>query len=82
MTERVLALETEQEIVRVTAAPISRAHPVVIGTIAKEQQVAGHLLVCLSAVVEHLHISAVGRRIRRATTKLMIELVGWDDAYR
>ena len=82
MTERVFALETEQEVVGVATAPVGRAHAVVIGAVAEEQQVAGHLLVRLGAVVEHFHIPPVGRRIGRAAAELMIELVGRHDAHR
>ena len=82
MTERVLALETQQEIIGITTAPIRCQHAVVVGTVAKEQQVSGHLGIRLRTVVEHLHIASVGRGIRRAAAELMIELVGRDDTHR
>ena len=82
MTERVLALETKQEIIRVASAPIGCAHPVVVGTVAKEQQETGHLLIRLGAVVEHLHIPAISRCVGGAAAELVIELIGRDDTYR
>ena len=82
MTERVVALETKQEIIRIIATPFRCQHTVVVGAVAEEQQEAGHLGICLRTVVEHLHISSIGRRIRRTAAELMIELIGRDDAHR
>ena len=79
MAERVLALEAEQEVVRVIVIPIGAKHTVIPGTVAKEQEIAWLILVCFGTVVEHLHIAAVGRGIRGSAGKLIIEFIGRDN---
>ena len=80
-TERVVALITEQEIVRVTAAPLRAMHAIIPGPIAKEQEVTGHIGLCRSPVVKHLQIAAIGRGIRRAAGELIIQFVCRNDSY-
>ncbi len=79
VAERVLALETEQEVVRVIVIPIATKHTVIPGTVAKEQEIAWLIVVCFGTVVEHLHISAVGCGIRGSAGKLIIKFIGRDD---
>ena len=80
-TERVVALETEQEIVKIIAAPLGTVHTVVPGTVAIEQQVSGHVRLRRSPVVEHLHITAIGRSVGSSTRELIIQLVGRHDPH-
>ena len=74
-TERVLALEAEQIVVGRLGLPVSTQHAVVPGTVAKEQQVAGHVGLGLGTVVEHLQVAAIGIGVGRTTGELVEELV-------
>ena len=81
VAERVLALEAQQEVVRIIATPVCAQHTVIPGTVAEEQQVAGHVGFRLRPVVEHLHIAAVGRSIRRTAGEFIIQLVSRHDPH-
>ena len=81
VAERVLALEAQQEVVRIIATPVCAQHTVIPGTVAEEQQVAGHVGFRLRPVIEHLHIAAVGRSIRRTAGEFIIQLVGRHDPH-
>ena len=81
LAEGVLALIAQQEIVGGIVLPARGKHPVVPGTVAEEQQVAGHILVALRTVVEHLQVAAVGIGIGGAAGELVVEFVGGNDIH-
>ena len=75
----ILTLIAKQEIVGRVALPGWRQHAVVPGTVAQQQQEAGHVVVSLCTVVEHLHIAAIGVSIGCTAGELVEELVGRYD---
>ena len=76
LAEGVLALEAEQEVVGRIVAPVAGKHAVVPCSVAKKQQIAGHIGLARCAVVEHLQIAAIGIGIGSATRELVEKLVG------
>ena len=81
LTERILALITEQEVVRRCVAPVARQHAVVPGTIAKQQKVTWHRAILPCPIVEHLHVAAIGIGIGSAAGELIVEFVGRHDVH-
>ena len=79
LAHRVFRLVAQQEIVGRIVLPVAEHHAVVPCAVAKEDQVAGLILLALGPVVEHLHVAAVGVGIRRAARELIVELVSHDD---
>ena len=81
IVERVLALISQEEIVRIKALTIGSQHTVVPHTATEEQEILGCVLLRLCPVVEHLHIAPVGVGIRRSTRELIVELVSGHDVH-
>ena len=75
LAHRVPALKRQQEIIGRVVTPCGGKHPVVPCRIAKEQQILGRVIIGRRPVVEHFHISAVSRGIRRAARKLVVQLI-------
>ena len=81
VTEGVLALIAQQEIVRVVACPVGTVHAVIPGPVTKEQQITGDVGLCQGTVVEHFQIAAIGSGIRRTTGEFVVQFVGRHDPY-
>ena len=77
----VFTLVAEQEVVGRALGPVDSEHAVVPGTIAEEQQIAGHVGLGLGTIVEHLQIAAIGVGIGGSAAELVKELVGRHDAH-
>ena len=80
-TERIVALETEQEVISIIAAPLGTAQAVIPRPVAVEQQVSGKVSLRCSPVVEHLHVAAIGCGIRGSAAELVIQLIGRHDPH-
>ena len=76
VAERVFTLITEQEIVKRICRHVTDVHAIIPHAVTKEQQITRHLCLCLSPIVEHLHVSAVGIGIRCSRRKFIIKFVG------
>ena len=81
LAERVLAFIAQQIVVGRSLTPVGGKHTVVPGPVAEEQQIARHVGLALSTVVEHLQVAAVGVGVGCAAAELVEELVGRHDAH-
>ena len=65
--ERVLALVSQQEVVRIETPTVGGQHAVIPHTATEEQEIFGLVGLGLCPVIEHLHITPVGIGIGGAT---------------
>ena len=80
--ERLHRLKAGQVVVGRGATPVVAEHTVVPRPVAEEQQVAGHLALVRSTVVEHLQEAPYGRGIARAGRELVVYLVSCNHLRR
>ena len=81
LAERVIALMTEQVIIRIQQPAVCREHPVVPYAVAEEQQILGHVGSRSRPVAQHPEIAAIGIDIGGTAGEFIIEFIGGHDVH-
>ena len=66
-TERVVAFETKQEVIRIITTPLRTKHPVIPSAITEEQQITRQVTIGRCPVIKHLQITTISSSIRCTT---------------
>ena len=81
LAERVIALMTEQVIIRIQQPAFCREHPVVPYAVAEEQKILRHVSSRSRPVAQHPQIAAVGIGIGGTAGEFIIEFIGGHDIH-